>query len=168
MIESSQVIDTVLPVVAEHGADLYDVEQLAGTVRVLIDKPGGIDTDTLAKVTRSLSQHLDEIDTFADHYVLEVSSPGVERPLRLRRHFEAAIGSKVRIKTVPGTEGERRVEGVLVSADETGCTIDLHDGSRSFTYDEIERANIAFDWGSAGGRAAHSHGGPKTRKVAQA
>lgn len=168
MIENQQLIDIVLPVVVEHGADLYDLEKLAGTVRVLVDKPGGIDTDTLAKVTRALSRYLDDLDAFAENHVLEVSSPGVERPLRLPRHFEAAIGSKVKIKTVPGAEGERRVEGVLVSADDTGCTIDLHDGSRAFTYDEIERANVAFDWGSAGDRAANSHGGPRTRKVAQA
>ncbi len=168
MIETQQLIDLVLPAVAEFGADLYDLEQLTGTVRVLVDKPGGIDTDTLGKVTRALSSLLDEVDTSADRYVLEVSSPGIERPLRLQRHFEAAIGSTVKIKTVAGTEGARRVEGVLVTADDAGFTIDLDDGSRQFAYDEIERANIVFDWGSAGVQTANNHGGPKTRKVAKA
>ncbi len=168
MIESEQLIDLVLPVVAELGADLYDLELLTGTVRVLVDKPGGIDTDTLGKVTRVVSSLLDDVDPSTDRYLLEVSSPGIERPLRLQRHFEAAIGSTVKIKTVPGVEGARRVEGVLVAADDAGCTVVLDDGSRQFAYDEIERANIVFDWGSAGVRTANNHGGSKTRKVAKA
>lgn len=148
LITTEQLTDRILPLVTEQGAELYDLESQAGIVRVLVDKPGGIDTDTLSRVTRSVSNLLDEIDAMADRYVLEVSSPGIERPLRVQRHFERASGKRIKIKTVAGTEGPRRYEGVLLEADDNGCRVEGEDGVCSFAYDDIERANVVFDWGT--------------------
>lgn len=168
MINNEQLIDLVAPVVAEHGADLYDIEQVSGIVRVLIDHPDGVDTDILAKVTRSLSNLLDEVDPLPDRYSLEVSSPGVERSLRIQRHFIAAIGKRIKIKTVSGTVGERRVEGALISADDQGFKVETGEDQRHFAYDEVESAKTVFDWGTGGKKATNKPEAPKTRKVVKA
>ena len=78
-------------------------------------------------------------------YVLEVSSPGVERPLRVPEHFRRAVGSTVTVKTLPGAQGERRHDGVLDTADDTGIVVD----GQAIAYADIERARTTFSWGPA-------------------
>jgi ribosome maturation factor RimP len=121
-------------------------------VRVTIDRPGGVDMDAIARVTRAVSRALDQHDPIAGRYTLEVSSPGLERTLRTPAHFLRAVGSTVRIKTRPGVEGERRIDGVLAAADDEGVTVTLAapaNGDRRVRYDEIERARTVFEWGPA-------------------
>jgi ribosome maturation factor RimP len=73
---------------------------------------------------------------------LEVSSPGVERPLRTPEHFRRFVGKEVAVKAKPGTEGERRLAGVLEAADEEGVVV----AGRRLAYAEIERARTVFVW----------------------
>jgi ribosome maturation factor RimP len=83
-------------------------------------------------------------------YTLEVSSPGVERPLRTARHFERAVGETVTIRTTTGSQGDRRVTGRVAAADADGFVLDgenLPEGGRRFSYDEVERARTVFEWG---------------------
>ncbi len=75
---------------------LYDVEHAGSLLRILVDRPGGVDLDLLAQVTRELSSALDAADPLPGRYTLEVSSPGLERPLRRPEHFDAAIGATIR------------------------------------------------------------------------
>lgn len=110
----------VVPLADERGLDLYDVEQQPTSLRVLVSREGGIDIDTLAELSRAVSRALDETDPVAGRYTLEVSSPGLERPLRRPEHYAGAIGGRIAIKTVPGTDGDRRVSGVLLAADDDG------------------------------------------------
>ncbi len=152
----------VTPLLDVHGLHLYDVEHVGATLRVLVDRPGGVDLDLLAQVTRELSSALDAADPVPGRYTLEVSSPGLERPLRRPEHFSAAIGTKVKVKTRPGTEGERRVEGVLVAADEDGVTVEAGGEPRRLGHDEIERAHTVFDWQPAGRRPTPSRGKART------
>jgi ribosome maturation factor RimP len=85
----------------------------------------------------------------AGRYTLEVSSPGLERPLRRPDHFRGAVGDRVTVKTVPGTEGERRVTGVLQAADEDGITVHPDQGEdRRLAYAEVAQARTLFDWGT--------------------
>jgi ribosome maturation factor RimP len=140
----------VEPLVAADGLELYDLELAGGVLRVLVDRPGGVGLDDITGLTRDLSRALDQDDPLDGRYTLEVSSPGVERPLRTPTHFAAVVGATVKIKTVPGVEGDRRVEGTLSSTDADGIVVAGRDPgaeARSLRYDEIERARTVFEWG---------------------
>ena len=149
---AERVADAVAPVVADLGLVLHDVEYAGTSIRVVVDTAdptaGGLDVDSLTAATRAVSRLLDELDPIDGAYTLEVSSPGLERPLRTPAHFARAVGSEVNVKTVPGTEGERRIVGHVLAADEGTVTISLPDGTaRSLRYEEIERARTTFAWG---------------------
>ena len=147
---AERVADAVAPVLADLGLLLHDIEHTGTAIRVVIDKDGGLDVDSLAAATRAISRLMDELDPIDGAYTLEVSSPGLERPLRTPAHFARAVGAEVVVKTVAGTEGERRFTGVVASADDATVTISLPDGSsRSLRYEEIERARTTFAWGPA-------------------
>lgn len=146
------------PLLELHDLRLYDVEHVGSTLRVLVDRSGGVDLDLLAQLTREVSSALDVADPVPGRYVLEISSPGIERPLRRPEHFVAAVGSLVKVKTRPGTEGERRVAGVLATADDDGITLEADGQHRPLRYDEIERAQTVFDWQPAGRRPSPSRG----------
>jgi ribosome maturation factor RimP len=119
---------------------------------VLVNREGGIDIDALTELSRSISRALDDADPVGGKYTLEVSSPGLERPLRRPDHFRGAVQDRITVKTVPGTEGERRVTGVLTGVDDDGITIRPDEGpeseERRLAYDEIESARTLFDWGT--------------------
>ena len=149
---ADRVAAIVASTVEDLRLDLYDIEHTGGALRVLVDREGGIDLEAVTAATRAISRALDEADPFEGAYTLEVSSPGLERPLRTVEHFCAASqrGERVRIKTKPGVEGERRVEGALDEVDADRVTLRLDDGSeRELLYDEIERARTVFAWGPA-------------------
>ena len=131
--------------------DLYDVELRASTLSVTVDRVGGLDLDAVAEVARILSAALDEHEALvpSHHYELEVSSPGLERPLRKPRHFAGAVGSVVAIRLGPGVSGQRRFEATLLRADDTGIEIGDAGSSRRVEYADIERAHMIFDWKAA-------------------
>jgi ribosome maturation factor RimP len=142
---SDRVREVVEPLLLEQGVEVVDVEHLGGTLRVSIDRPGGIDLDAISDATRLVSDALDREDPFPGRYVLEVSSPGLERPLRTPAHYRRFVGSEVTVRTRPGVDGDRRVDGVLEAADERGIVV----AGRALNYDEIERARTRFEWGPA-------------------
>ena len=147
----SKITLLVEPICRDLGVEVYDVDHRGGIVRVIVERAEGVDIDVIALITRELSRALDEADPLPGRYTLEVSSPGLERPLRAPWHFERAIGKAVKFKTKPHVEGERRVDGTLVSADEQGCVIavDGATATRCFLYDDIERAQTIFVWEAA-------------------
>ena len=155
--------------VASLGLDLVDVERRAASVRVVVDRPGGVDLDAIAEATRAVSAVLDGHDPFPGHrYTLEVSSPGVERPLRTPAQFARAVGETVTVRTVAGGEGERRVTGRLTAADDEGVVLhgeDVAGGERRIAYDEIERARTVFTWGPA---AVPGRGGRNPERAGRA
>jgi ribosome maturation factor RimP len=161
MTTTEQIADLVTPILHDRGAELYDVELAGATVRVLVEREGGVALDDLETLSRDISGVLDDADPMPDRYFLEVSSPGLERPLRHPRHFQSAIGSKVKIKTKPHVEGERRVDGDLLAADDAGCTVATAGGPRSLAYDEIDRARTVFEWGPAPKPGSAKKGSPK-------
>ena len=153
MPEAEALYDQLLTVVAPLGLELVDVELRNAVARVVVDRRDGLDLDSLAHATSVISEFLEDHDPFPDrHYTLEVTSPGVERPLRTPRHFTRAVGEVVSVRTLPGTEGERRLQGVLRAADEEGIVLageQLPGGERRLAYSEIERARTVFEWGGA-------------------
>lgn len=163
MATIERVEAVVSPLLEPHGLHLYDLELAGLTLRVLVDRPGGVDLDVLAQVTRELSSALDAHDPMPGRYTLEVSSPGLERPLRRPGHFAAAVGTRIRVKTHPGVEGDRRLEGLLLAADDEGIAVEVDGGSRRLRHDEIERARTVFEWGSTGGAPTPSRGRTRGR-----
>jgi ribosome maturation factor RimP len=150
MSAAERVQVLVAPLLEAEGLELYDLQLDGPLLRVLVDRDGGADIDAIARVSRALSRALDEHDPIEGRYTLEVSTPGLERPLRTPAHFVRATGSTVKVKTRPGTEGERRVEGVITGADDVAVTVQDEAGAtRTVAYDDIERARTVFVWGPA-------------------
>jgi ribosome maturation factor RimP len=141
-----RVRELVSPLLAAEGLELFDVEFGGGRLVVLADRPGGVDLDALTDATRAISAELDRVDIVpGGRYILEVSSPGLERRLRTPAHFQRFVGSTLAVKTVPTVEGERRVRGVLEAADDDGIVV----AGRRLEYSEIDRAQTVFEWGPA-------------------
>ena len=155
----NKVARLIAPIVSDLQLDLYDLEFRGGTLRVTIDRApgseGGLDLDTIALASRLIGRELDHEDPMAGHYTLEVTSPGLERPLRVPAHFQRSIGKTVavRLRDIVAPDGERterRLQGVLIAADEDGATIRLDDAAateRTVPYDKIDRAKTVFVWG---------------------
>jgi ribosome maturation factor RimP len=148
-----ELFDILAPTVTGLGLELVDLELRAGLLRVVVDRPGGVDLDAISSVTRAVSEVLDRHDPFPGHrYTLEVSSPGVERPLRTPAHFARAVGETVSVRTVAGGQGERRVQGTLAAVDDDGIVLTgagLPDDGRRLAFDDIERARTVFEWGAS-------------------
>ena len=145
MDPATRVSELVEPVLASEGFELVDAQFSSGALQIFVDRPGGIDLDAVAAVSTIVSQLLDEHDPVPGRYTLEVSSPGIERPLRRPEHFRRFVGTTVNVKTRPEAAGERRVQGVLEAADEMGIVV----ADRHLAYGDIERARTVFEWGPA-------------------
>lgn len=157
----ARVRELVTPVASDLGLDVYDIEHRGGTLRVTLDtppgSPGGVSLDDLALASRLVSRQLDETDPVPGRYTLEVTSPGVERALRLPEHFRREIGKVVNVRLRDVGADERRVTGTLVAADDDGFTIVPDAGEpRTIPYDQFDRVRTVFEWG-----AAPKPGGPK-------
>ncbi|MEO5838085.1 MAG: ribosome maturation factor RimP [Acidimicrobiales bacterium] len=145
-----RVNQLVEPICADLGVDLFDVDHAGGILRVTVEREGGVDIGTISLITRELSRALDHDDPIPGRYTLEVSSPGLERPLRRQTHFVRSVGQRIKVKTKPHVEGERRLEGTLAAATDDGIQLVGDDGTtRALAYDDIERANTIFEWGPA-------------------
>ncbi|HUP74591.1 MAG TPA: ribosome maturation factor RimP [Acidimicrobiales bacterium] len=145
-----RVNQLVEPICADLGVELFDVDHAGGILRVTVEREGGVDIGTISLITRELSRALDHDDPIPGRYTLEVSSPGLERPLRRQSHFVRSVGQRIKVKTKPHVEGERRLEGTLAAADDDGIQLVIDDGTtRSLAYDDIEKANTIFEWGPA-------------------
>lgn len=145
MDPANQVRALVEPLLAADGLELVDVQFAGGSLQVFVDRPGGIDLDAISEVTVRVSRLLDEHDPVPGRYTLEVSSPGLERPLRRPEHFRRFVGATVAVKTCPEVPGERREQGRLEAADDEGIVV----AGRRLSYAEIDRARTVFEWGPA-------------------
>jgi ribosome maturation factor RimP len=150
MTAADRVREIVAPLVAAADLELYDLELAGGVLQVSVDAPGGPDIGTISQLARTLSRALDEHDPIDGAYTLEVGTPGLERPLRTPDHFARSVGMTAKVKTKPGVDGERRVEGTIAAAAEGSVTIRDPDGNdRTLRYEDIERARTTFEWGGA-------------------
>lgn len=144
---SERVQLAVAPLVSAAGLDLEGVDvQPAGRrrlVRVLVDRDGGITLDDVAGLSKALSEALDASDAMGDQpYVLEVTSPGVDRPLTLPRHWRRNVGRLVSVTTTGG----ERITGRLTGCDEQGATIAGEEGPQRIAYDAIEQAQVEIEF----------------------
>ena len=153
-----QVRALIDPIVTDLHLDLYDLEFRSGTLRITIDtppgSPGGVDLDVIALATRLISREFDHHDPVPGHYTLEVTSPGLERTLRTPAHFQREVGKTVALRLRDTGADDRRVQGVLIAADEQAATVRLDSCDtelveRVVRYDVIDRARTVFQWGPA-------------------
>jgi ribosome maturation factor RimP len=122
-------------------------------LRVMVDREGGVDLDTISELSRRISRRLD-LERFGQDgpYDLEVGSPGLERRLREPRHFERSVGQQVKVKTVEPVDGSRVHQGALVSADAEAIVIASDGGELRVPYGGIASARTVFEWKKAGTR----------------
>jgi ribosome maturation factor RimP len=146
------LLDVLAPLVSDAGYDLEDVTVTSAgrrsLVRVIVDADGGIDLDAVAVVSRIVSDALDadaESPTspraLAGAYVLEVSSPGVDRPLTEHRHWRRAVG---RLVTVPS--GGTTVTGRVTVVDDAGVTLEVDGSPRQLTWDMVGRGKVQVEF----------------------
>jgi ribosome maturation factor RimP len=149
VVAESELAGQITPLLTTMGLELYDVELSAGALRVTVTRDGGVDLDTLATASSTLSAWLDEHDPMPGRYTLEVSSPGLERRLRTAAQFQGAVGETVTLRIAPAGVAAERVTGTLQSASDEGVELVTDAGPRRARYDEVERARTVFVWGSA-------------------
>ena len=140
------------PIASDLSLDVYDIERRGSTIRVTLDTPpgsdGGITLDSLSLATRLISRELDHEDPIAGHYTLEVTSPGLERQLRTPAHFAREIGKTISVRLRDPLAEPRRLQGVLVGADDRSATLLLDDGAECVVViTEIDKARTVFEWG---------------------
>jgi ribosome maturation factor RimP len=119
-----------------------------GVLRVYVDMPGGISLDQVAKVSRELGAILDVEDFAPNAYRLEVSSPGIERPLFRLGHYESRIGERVSLKLrMPDAKGRRRFKGVIESVVDPIIRIAIDDGDECLevTCAQIEKGKLVVE-----------------------
>lgn len=160
MSVEERVLELLAPVVATVGVELIDVEHNGGTLRVTVDEESGITSERLAEVNRLISPLLDQHDPIAGRYTLEVSSPGLERPLRTADHYRRAVSETIIVKLNPDQE-TRRLRGTLVSVDDNdddgfdlvidvtevdGVELD-EDERRQVDPSNVSSARTVFAWG---------------------
>ena len=146
----SRVEAYLLPLMEEHHFELVDVEYVkeAGTwyLRAYIDKEGGIAVDDCEVISRKLGDWLDKEDFISESYILEVSSPGLGRPLKKERDFERSLGEEVEIRLYKAQNKQKEFTGILKAYDKETVTIETAEGELVFERPDIALIRLAFDF----------------------
>ena len=156
--QTSPVVDRVTslvaPIVTDLGLDLYDIEYTGGIVRIVVDTqpggPAGVSLENISLITRLVSREFDHSYPVPGRYTLEVTSPGLERTLRLPRHFLREVGKTIAVRLSSALDGQRRIQGDLVSATEDTIVVRLSDNALTevtIPLSIVERAKTVFQWG---------------------
>jgi ribosome maturation factor RimP len=150
-VDEARIADVIRPVIAAAGMDLESVRVTAAgrrrLLRVVVDSDGGVSLDDAAAVSRELSAALDTVAVMSDFpYTLEVSSPGVDRPLTDHRHWRRAVGRLVQV-AVTDSGGARPVSGRVAAADADGVTLDVEGARRRFPYAILGPGAIQVEFG---------------------
>jgi ribosome maturation factor RimP len=147
---------TLEPVLVRDGYELVDVEWVRGggrfTLRVFIDRPGGVNVDDCQLVSRTIEPILDVEDFIEPAYDLEVSSPGLDRPLRTPEHFARYAGQRVRVKaygpvagTAPESPARKSWTGALRGFSEGAVLVDVDGVLHRIPHDQIAKAHLEYD-----------------------
>ena len=149
---ASAVKELITPVAEEMGLYLWDVEFVKEGaekhLRITIDNEEGITIEDCEKFHRAIDPILDEADPISESYILEVSSPGIERELKCEEHIYACEGWDVEVKLYAPRNGAKMFRGVLVGYDDDGCIVIESDGAQvTFKPEEIAKISTYFDFG---------------------
>ncbi|MFS8524196.1 MAG: ribosome maturation factor RimP, partial [Limnochordales bacterium] len=113
---------------------------------VFIDKPGGVTLDDCQAMSRLLGDKLDEVDPIEDSYTLEVSSPGVERPLTKPRDFVRFAGHTVQVRTYGPVEGRRNFKGELLGLEGGAVVLRIDGEERRIPVDQVAKAHLVAEF----------------------
>ena len=140
------LLDAFTPRAADEGIEIVHIEiagaKKAPTVRVYIDAEGGISFDELSAAQAWIGQMMDGIDPFPGAYTLEISSPGIDRPLRTREHFERFIGSRAHLRTKAPIDGRSSFKGAIAALDGDDVLLATDDGEVAIPLSDLKRANL--------------------------
>lgn len=147
----NKVEELVKPIITNIGYDLYDVryekEGKDYYLRIIIDKPEGIDINDCEIVNNSINDILDEADYIKEQYFLEVSSPGLERVLRKPNHFLSQIGNEISVKLFKPIEKKKEFIGILEEFDtQDGITLKVDNTTMKIDLKDIAVAKTIFNW----------------------
>ncbi|MFK5914567.1 MAG: ribosome maturation factor RimP [Woeseiaceae bacterium] len=145
------ITELLRPSVEALGYELVGIEHLPmghhTVLRVYIDSPDGITVTDCSKVSHQVSGVLEVEEPIKNAFTLEVSSPGIERPLFNLEHFKKFVGSKVQLKLYHAVEGRRKITGLIESVENSEIVIDDPENKTSFQFqiDDIDKANLVMD-----------------------
>lgn len=147
MPSNAEIEALLSPTIEGLGYELVGIEYIPSgkhsVLRIFIDKPEGIDVDDCATVSRQVSGVLDVEDPIRNEYSLEVSSPGLDRPLFKQEHYQRFAGQKCQVRLKRMLDGRRKVSGVIESAEGDSVTLRLDDESSvELPLVEIDKANL--------------------------
>jgi len=146
---TDQITMLVEPVLDEMGFELVDVEYLGAggrrILRVYMDRTGGVTLDDCARVSREIGVLIDVKDIIEERYVLEVSSPGLNRRLKKEKDFAWAMGKKVKIRMKSPVEGRRNFTGRLTGMREGTIVMAVDEGEAALPIQGVEKANLVYE-----------------------
>ena len=144
--KEKRLLAALEPHAAEEGVEIVTVEivgsKKAPTIRVYVDAPEGVSFDVLASSQAWINKIMDEIDPFPGAYMLEVSSPGIDRPLRTLEHFARFIGEQAVVKTISPVEGRSSFTGTIIAVADDAVTLDVDGADVALPLDNIKRAHL--------------------------
>ncbi len=149
-----KLLEALEPAAAERDTEIVSVEIVGAkkspTIRVYIDCEGGISFDELASAQEWINQLMDELDPFPGAYTLEVSSPGIDRPLRTPEHFDRFAGEKARVVMSKPVNGRAKWTGTLQGFEDDAVKLEVEGEVIVLPYGDIKKANViaTIDFGS--------------------
>lgn len=142
----TEIQQLLQPIVNESGYELWGCEYLAqgkhSLLRVYIDKEGGIGITDCALVSQQISAVLDVEDPIKSNYSLEVSSPGIPRPLFEKEHYQRYLGHSVAVKLYKMLNGNRKFSGIIQAVNDSSVTLSVEEQELEFEFSQIVKANL--------------------------
>ncbi|MFY9237652.1 MAG: ribosome maturation factor RimP [Roseovarius sp.] len=143
-----RMAEIITPVIEDMGFDLVRVRLMSGntaTLQIMAERPeGGIEVDECAQISTAVSAALDVEDPIVEAYTLEVSSPGIDRPLTMLKHFEAFEGYEAKLETSELIDGRKRFKGMLAGVEGTEVLINLDEGTVGLEFDWLVDAKLVL------------------------
>ena len=145
-----EVANLAAPILEDMALELVDAEFLSSrgrwVLRLTIDKEGGVTIDDCARVSRELGDHIDVKDLIAHPYVFEVSSPGLNRPLKKEKDLLRAVGKRVKVKLRTPVQGRRNYVGTLSGFDRGVLAMKVDEKEVALPWREVEKANLIYEF----------------------
>jgi len=153
-VDTTSIIERIKEMTAhylrERGIELVEVtykrESLGMTLRLLVDTPEGIRIDECESVNNALSELLDKEDFIGEHYVIEVSSPGIDRPIKTDRDFERSMGRELEVTTFAPVDGRRTHSGSLIGMDKEKIVLEADGVSVLIPRDKVAMARLKIEF----------------------
>ena len=147
---TDRIAALIEPVLAEMDVELVDVEYLTERgrriLRIYVDTAGGVTVEQCARVSREIGDLVDVKDLVPQQFVLEVSSPGLNRPLKRDKDFQWAVGRRVKVRARAAVQGQRNFDGVLERFDQSTLHLRLGERLVPVALENLEKANLVYEF----------------------